>query len=159
MIDDQLVEFEVKSKEGLSNWQILLENADIFPIGLYILVWFSLKVQYSEQLFQEDDMTYLGILAFPVFFWWLYSRHIKFGWFLRSTFYLLVSTIIIREFFTRSNFDVAASIVFMLLLIVSSTIVVNSFRKVHLRRLKIDSIILTFTLIVDIGIILAIALI
>lgn len=159
MINDQLVEFEIKSNGGLSNWQLLLENVDIFPIGMYILIWVIRKVNYSEQLFQKDDLIYLSILPFPIFFWWLYSRHIKFGWFLRSTFYLLVSTIIIRTFFTGNNFAVVASIVFGLLLIASATIVVNSFRREHLQRLEIDMIILTFALIVDIGIILAIALI
>ena len=79
MINDQLVEFKIKSNGGLSNWQLLLKNADIFPIGMYILIWVIRKVNYSEQLFQEDDLIYLSILTFPIFFWWLYSRHIKFG--------------------------------------------------------------------------------
>ena len=159
MINDQLVEFKIKSNGGLSNWQLLLENVDIFPIGMYILIWVIRKVNYSEQLFQEDDLIYLSILPFPIFFWWLYSRHIKFGWFLRSTFYLLVSKIIIRTFFTGNNFDVVPSIVLGLLLIASATIVSNSFKRVHLQRLEIDMIILTFALIVDIGIIWAIAFI
>ena len=72
---------------------------------------------------------------------------------------MLVSTIIICPFFKESNFDVVPSIVFGILFIASATIVINSFRRVHLQRLKIDIIILTFALSVDIGIIMAIAII
>ena len=72
---------------------------------------------------------------------------------------MLVSTIIICPFFKESNFDVVPSIVLVLLFIASATIVVNSFRRVHLQRMKIDIIILTFALSVDIGIIMAIAII
>ncbi len=161
MIEDQLEEFETKSKDSISIWQILLEKLDIIPIGIYVTIWFIQKFRtyskYNEQLFQEDDFIYFSILTLPILFWWLYSRRIKFGWFLRSTFYLLVSTLIIRGFIAQNDFNLGAGIVLGSLLIASSTIFINSFRSVQLQKLKIDNIILGFVLIVDITIILVIA--